>query len=223
MRPKRFGKKPVSSNPEKYRRVTRVTPRIKEIAAGFKGTNAEKAEQIIKFVIKQRPINLFYEYPNKKTIFKKNADRLAAKREYADVLHCNERCTLALALLNASGIPSWMVRQINLAKGLENLEFHDYIETFIGGKVHTISFNRKFGSIHPGSVEETIFHTNSFFYRGADSKQIGGIDSMEKFEKFKKNFAKNLLKNVNKDSSRIKILVENGIIPKEALKQIKVV
>ena len=147
MRPKRFGKKPEKTNPERFRRVARVTPRINVIASGFKGTNIQKADQIIKFVMKQRPINLFYEYPNKKKIFRQSADILAEKKDYADVLHCNERCTLALSLLQAAKIPSWLVRQINLAKGIENAEFHDFIETFIDGKVHTIQFSRKAGSM----------------------------------------------------------------------------
>jgi hypothetical protein len=220
MRPKKFGKKPEKTSPERFRRTTRVTSRIKNIANSFKGTDVEKARQIINFVMHQRPHDPILSETRKKLIFKKNADKLAARREPADLLHCAERCTLALALLNSVKIPSWLVRQINFKRGIHKAEFHDYVELFINGRVHTIQFFKKHGVIIPGIAQKVVHYESSFFFRGADSKQIEGIDSYRKYEKFRKNFENSIVTGLNQDYDRINLLVKNGIIPKEAYKEI---
>jgi hypothetical protein len=220
MRPKKFGVKPLKTNPERFRRTTRVTPRIKAIASSFKGTNEAKAWQIIEFVMKQRPYNTEQPASNKKVLFRKNADRLAAKVEPADVLHCAERCTLALALLNASGIPAWLARQISLRRGIERAEFHDYVELFINGKVHTMIFQNKFGTLYSGTAKTNVHERQGIFYRAADLKQISGIDSSKKYEEFRKKFVKNFSKELEKNDTRMRRLVSEQIIPSEAYHQI---
>jgi len=102
--------RPIGS--EKFRRA-RVTPLVKKAASTFYGAELMKAEDITKFVLQKTPV-----IPNWET--KKgrigSAHRVLKGRKDHIPSVCFDRCNLAIGLLNAAGIKSWLVREVALGQ-----------------------------------------------------------------------------------------------------------
>ena len=60
-----------------------------------------------------------------------------------------------------------------------------------------------------------------FIFRGADSKQIGGVGNWKEFLKFAKRVESNPNLQVTKNQARINLLVKEGVIPFSALNEFK--
>lgn len=142
--------------------------------------------------------------------------------------HCVERCTVALALMRKAKIPCWLARQVVTDYATGKRRVHDFVEYFANGKIQTLGFGfdvrgRSDFVRYPHVSDKIVAESGavipiSFVLRGIDSSQIAGVTSQKKLKRFLKNpsSGKELLKN----SRRLKLLVESGVMPKEAYNQI---
>jgi hypothetical protein len=73
--------------------------------------------------------------------------------------------------------------------------------------------------IYEGSVDKSIKHSNFVVFRGADTKQIGGVGSWGEYEKYENRLNKEgvMQKEIEKNKRRIQLLIKAGIIPKEVV------
>ena len=210
---------------EKFRHTSRITPRVREAAKKFTGTPNEKVHQVALFVIRQIPLEKVAESERKvvkKTVFNRNAEKSLRKIEPASELHCAARSNLTIALLNAMGQKAWLVREINFSKGFNNASFHDYVETLIDGKLHSLVFGKNSFFFLPGTPKlvKRAGVENALYLRGADTRQIGGVKNWEDYEKFIKKFRRHMPNEIKKNQQRMDLMVREEIMPTEARMQI---
>jgi hypothetical protein len=118
-------------------------------------------------------------------------------------------------------VKAWLARVVYPTEG--SWRFHDYVEfANARGKVNTLIFIHSEGV--PDSslvlnfpVEKMFPQKTPYIYRGADSKQIGGVGNWKEFLKFSRSVGANPELQMKKNRARIELLVKEGIIPKEAL------
>jgi len=230
MRPIKFGKKPTVNSIERFKRTTRLTPIVSRFGYSIIGTPQEKANQVALKVLEKLPISEEIKGMEKKRIFRINAENSLMRRNAIGAYHCAERCNLAIALLNASGVKAWLARVLVMpekkVKGTTNWHFHDVVEFSDGKKVNHLMFdNNKLDNnfsyaILSGAVD---FNKNSsrtqIVFRGADSKQIGGVGNWNEYQKYSKKLdsPKGIVNEFDKNKRRIDLLVHEGIIPENAL------
>ncbi len=147
-------------------------------------------------------------------------------------LHCVERCNTALGLLRKAGIKAWLARQVYYDFSQKEYRIHDYVEFFHEGKVHTLAFGINFDTrkdyfaIYNFTAENILADSGLFgmpamvkVLRGIDSSQIGGATDYNKLKRFLRNpFT---VKESMAEMKRLNLLVSSGVIPKQALEQIK--
>ena len=220
MKPKKYAVPPKGN--QKFRAMSRQTPLIKEVAQKFKGPSLKKAEQIGEFVLKRIPTQIGMGFERKR-IFRASADSALRNKRAIELMYCAERSNLAIALLNASGVKSWLARGLIFEKNIsgEKWYFHDTVEFSVKGKVYSLDFLddiNHVGNVAPkiraGPVEEHP-HRNDVvvFLRGADSRQLRARNWAD-YNKFSKRFIENPYRELRNDLRRIDLLGNNGIIPK---------
>jgi len=241
-RPKRFYLKPEKNDPNRLRRISRPTPSIIEAAKMFSGSDKKKVMEAATLALVKLPQD-FSLGLEKERVFKRNAEQATKSRLPIGRLSCAERCNLAIALLNAAGIKAWLARGISIGTLGKELHFHDFVETMIDGKVHTLLFRSTKPMVLRGKVQKPLFSNtgstldsydirfgsvNKLFperglliLRGADSKQIGGVGKWRELERFVKKLKKNPTAEKEKDKRRLALMLSEGIIPNEAMEQIR--
>jgi len=146
------------------------------------------------------------------------------------LLPCVERCTLAISLLRKSGVKAWLARAVSLDQyGKESI--HDLVEFYQKGKIYTMSLGLSRAeegawnfvdnyTIVKGPANERA-NTGDFqlVFRGIDSSQIGGATSFKKNKRFLREAY--YARQKEKEGRRIALLVEAGIIPKDAAIQLR--
>jgi len=102
---------------------------------------------------------------------------------------------------------------------------HDFVESIIDGKVHTVYFGRNldldYYGINEGLAENLLGRGKVL--RGIDSSHVGGINDLQTL--------KNFIKRVNgkgffereqiENAKRIDFMVSHGLIPKEIGEKLK--
>lgn len=212
-------------NPKKLMGKSRVTPLVRWVSMKIPGTGMHKVSKIAEKVLLQLTYDP-YSIQKRKNILKRDANANLKKPRTVNFLHCTDRCNLAIALMRASGTKTWLAREMHFDLMSKKYEFHDYVEFFMNGKVHTLVFGEKLGAGAYYDIAEGPAHKNygdlmSQVFRGADAEQIGGAINYGKYKAFAKNLDKNPLKQSQKEERRFALLVESGIIPKEAVEQIR--
>jgi len=210
--------KSARTDPARFRRTTRVNPKIKEMAASFMGSERHKVEQIAKKVLEQIPPSNTINQVEKQRIFRRGAEVTIKQKKPIGPFHCAERCNLALALLNAAGVKSWLARVFVFIPKTKKFIFHDYVEFSHRGGVSTLVFTNNLGTsknhvIFEGPVEASIGAVGSYVFRAVDSKQIGGIGNWEEYERYNKKLRINYLKEVEKNYRRIGLMQREGLMP----------
>jgi hypothetical protein len=230
MRPKKFGSKPSSNSIERFKRTTRITPFVSKVGSHFQGTPQQKARNIALVVSKRIPLDEDITWFERKRVFRRNAHDSLMHQKAIGFAHCAERCNLAIALLNAAGVRAWLARVIMVpekrVKGKINWHFHDVVEFMDGKHISRIMFDNIVSEgvlghiVLPGAVDSKYEGIHSpIVFRGADSKQIGGVGNWEEYKKYSKRLDKpsGLASEINKNKRRIELLVKEGIIPEDAL------
>jgi len=219
--PGRRGLRTPLTGAEKMRRATRGTPLVQKVAATFSGEERKKAEDIMKFVLSKTS-------GGKRIGLKKGAIGTSHKMLTGTIRHepvvCFDRCNLAIGLLNAAGIKSWLAREISLGSNAK-WEIHDYVEASIGGQVHTLAFGydpieeRLYHLVIPKPAHEAIESTfgAGMFLRGADSANIGGVKSMKEVTSFRNRLEDSLKFKLEREKNkrRVDLLVKEGIMPND--------
>ncbi|MEK6958966.1 MAG: hypothetical protein AABW59_02870 [archaeon] len=217
-------KKVRATSPEKYRRVARVTSLVKKKANTFYGAELMKAEGISKFVLDKTPV--VPGWNTKKGPIGTAHNVLQGRSGHTPAV-CFDRCNLAIGLLNAAGIKSWLVREVSLGSNA-TWELHDYVEAVVGGKVHTIVFGynpaegRLYRWIDPRPAHKALSSPTSIFLRGADSANIGGVKDMRGVVKLRnrlENTAKFALEQ-KKNKRRIALMAKEGLMPKDFAREL---
>ena len=212
---------------EKLRRAARETPLVRKAAAEFYGEEKKKAENIMRFVISR---TLMAPRTEEKKGAIGTAHRMLAGKAGHEPSVCFDRCNLAIGLLNAAGIKSWLVREVALGDNAK-WEIHDYVEAAIGGKVHTLVFahnpleGRLYYWMEPKPAHEAIetrFGVGTFF-RGADSANIGGVKDMKGVVRLRNRLedSAKFRAEREKNKRRVDLLVKEGIMPKEFAQRLK--
>lgn len=219
----------VSNNSlERFRRTARVTPPIAKRAETIKGTAENKANKIGNIVLQRIPID-WRVCKNKLRLFRRNSAQSLLKKKPIGFMHCAERSNLAISLLNASKVKAWLAREMILtknSKGEEKWHFHDYVEFYSKERgLFTLVFTAFKPSIDTyaifkGPMENLRNSKKSLIFRGADSKQIGGIGNWKEYEKYTKKLNWDPKKEIQKDRNRIDLLAREGVIPRAALGEI---
>lgn len=212
---------------ERFRRTARSAPAIAKRAESIKGPALSRATKVANIVLERIPID-WGLCSGKKRLFRRNAASAILKKKPIGFLHCAERCNLALSLLNASGVKSWLAREMILVTdeaGKQKWHFHDYVEFFANDEVHTLVFHAlkpviDTYAIFDGPMEKIRGNKNSYIFRGADSQQIGGVASWREYEAFGRKMRQNPKNEVAKNERRMELLVAEGLIPSEAYNQI---
>jgi len=233
MRSKRVGLKPEQNSIERFKRTSRITHHISRVTATLKGSPSTKAERIALTVLRRLPIDESIEGVEKKRIFRRTAEHALLKKRAIGPLHCAERCNLAIALLNASGVKAWLARVFVTPKveGSNKLKwhFHDFVEFVEEGRVKTLVFDSLFVpkgvadrfnyDILSGTINSVFPKNHSFVFRAADSKQIGGVGNWNEYKKYSKRLdtRDGLVGELAKNKRRIDLLIKEGIIPKEVM------
>lgn len=225
MRPKKFGIKPSSTSIERFKRTTRITPAISNVARFFEGTPQRRVEQVALSVLLRIPFDESIKGIEKKRVFRRNADTALFKKKAIGCIHCAERCNLAIALLNASGVKAWLARVLVIPEKKvmikTNWQFHDFVEFEQEGRVKLLVFDNTSSAarynyaIFSGTVDSAFKRIPSIVFRGADSKQIGGVGNWHEYEKYSKRLddPKVLFVEINKNKNRVDLLLDEGIIP----------
>lgn len=210
------------------RRIVKSIPKQSKISI---------VRNIADIVLRKIPVDMqkFTEISDAKKRFKKSirttAEKsLASKKNSIGLLHCVERCNVALALLREAKIPCWTARQVYLDLTTKRFGVHDFVEFYIDGKVHTLAFGHNYISgdysrVYNKPLEkvlsekgENIFIQNMIF-RGVDSSQIGGTKDHTKLKRFLRfPFSS---EQIAKNNRRVNLMVESKIIPKNAYNQIR--
>jgi hypothetical protein len=213
-------------NPRKIMGKSKLTPLIRVVSILTPGRGIKKVEAIAKKVINQiKYDNNLNEKCNKK-ILTKDAHAFLKKPGKVGFLHCADRSNLAISMLRGTGIKSWLAREIRLNTQSGKIEFHDYVEFFLQGKIHTLAFGEKIAEgpyylISEGSAHKNYASRLSQIFRGADAGHIGGMVNYEKYSKFVMRVEKDPQKQLDKEKRRLELLVKSRIMPKQALEQLK--
>ena len=223
-RPKHFSPKPERTSVNRFRRTTRPTPAVMNAAKAFSGPDEKKVGQAAALVIDRIPHDFRIEKEPKR-IFRRTAEQAMKRRVPIGYLHCAERCNLAIALLNAAGMKAWLAREIDIDTLRRQVYFHDFVETMINGKVHTLLFHVSGPVIdsydlREGPANKAFPEKKFYMLRGADSKQIGGIGNWKEFRRYAARFKNNPQVELEKDRRRVALMIREGIIPKEAAGQL---
>jgi hypothetical protein len=211
------------TDPARFRRTTRATWHMREASRKMgRGPPLAKAKKVAELVLERIPSDSSIRGAEKKRMFRRSAHQALLYKKPIGAMHCAERCNLAIGLLNASGVKSWLARVVQLDRGKKQWHFHDFVEFASGEKIYTITFETTSASkggyiILPQSVEENFRGSNPIVFRAADSKQIGGVDNWATYREYTAKLTKNLVKEIDKNQRRINLLVRNGLIPQEAL------
>jgi hypothetical protein len=143
-----------------------------------------------------------------------------AEKKAIGPMHCAERCDLALALLNAAGIKSWLARVLIIDHKSKKCEFHDYVEfTANKGGVCTLAFTNHKGTnmnyvMIDGPVELSMSAVGKLVLRAIDSKQIGGTGNWEEYKRFERRLLdRGLQREMKKNERRIELLQTEGLMP----------
>ena len=229
MRPRKFLEKPRANSIERYKRTTRITPIVSRIGSSVVGTPQEKVKQVALMVLKKLPLNERVLNVEKKRIFRRNAESALMRQSPIGSWHCAERCNLAIALLNASGVKSWLARVLVMPDMLKakGWQFHDVVEFADGKNVKHLMFDNKgliddFSyAILPGAVDSVNNSASRdvVVFRAVDSKQIGGVGNWNEYKKYTNRLdtLNGLVGEINKNKRRIDLLIREGIIPEDAL------
>ncbi len=208
---------------ERLRQESKATSKVRDVAKRFSGNEREKAEQIAKRVISH---TLFTSESTLRKRFHSANRILTRKKAYNDNV-CIDRCNLAIGLLNAAGIKSWLARQVvfEMHGVSSGLRVHDFVESIIDGKIHTVYFGRNldldYYGIHAGPAEE--FLGEGTILRGIDSSHVGGIKDLQTLKSFTEKANRKDFFGIEKveNAKRIDFMVEHGLIPEEIGKQLK--
>ncbi len=208
---------------ERARQESKATSKVRDVAKRFSGTQREKAEQVAKRVISH---TLFTPESTLRKRFHTAHRILTRKKAYNDNV-CIDRCNLAIGLLNAAGIKSWLARQVvfEIQGTSGGLRVHDFVESIIDGKVHTVYFGRNldldYYGIKEGPAEE--FLGEGTILRGVDSSHVGGIKDLQTLKSFtqKANRKGFFEREKIENAKRIDFMVEHDLIPKEIGEQLK--
>ena len=207
----------------KLRKESKLTVGVREHAKKFQGNQKDRAIAISKEVLSH---TLFTSEATMRKKFHSAHRILTRKERYNDNV-CIDRCNLALGLLNAAGIKSWLARQVVFeVKGTNaSWRIHDFVEAVIDDKLHTISFGRSLDSdyygLKEGPVERVI--GGGTFLRGIDSSHVGGVKDLETLRRFIKrvNGKSFFQREKVENSKRIDLMVKEGLIPKEIRDKLK--
>jgi hypothetical protein len=201
-----------------------------------KANKVSKIAEYILRVIPFDPLKYGMSISKGEKRFERSISRTAKKSiltpESIGRLHCVERCNTALGLLRKAGVKCWLARQVYYDFGLKKYRIHDYIEFFNEGKVHTLAFGisvesqEDYYAIYNFKANNILVDSGLFgmpavvrVFRGIDSSQIGGVTNYEKLKKFLRQPFQ--FKNDLVEKRRLDLLVESGVMPKEALKQVQ--
>ncbi len=211
--------KVAKTDPARFRRTTRANHLVHEFAAQVKGDSFQKAEQIAKKVLEQIPGSDTIKVIEKRRIFARGAGIAMAEKKPIGPFHCVERCNLALALLNASGVKSWLARVIVFNRKIKKVEFHDYVEFSAGGGVCTLMFTNHKGTdknfvVLEGPVELSVHSVGNMTLRALDSKQIGGTGNWNEYKRFERRISgMGFYREIKKNERRIELLQKEGLMP----------
>jgi len=94
-----------------------------------------------------------------------------------------------------------------------------------GEGIHTLTFTAlrpviDTYAVFDGPMEQVRNSKNSLIFRGADSKQIGGVGNWEEYEKYTRKLDWDPKKEIEKNKRRLELLTREGLIPTQALKDI---
>ncbi len=178
----------------------------------------DKAE-LIAGVVNEYPERT-YSKKRRRLGFGKSAHTSIRKGRSFDALPCIEKTNMTLALLRSVGINAWLARAV-IYTGPTPIKskwgLHDVVEYAANGRINQISFNAE-GYFHEVRKRTEQSFPNRLVLRGADSQQIGGVASKTEYTRFTRRLSGGLLKELQRNNNRIKLLVEKGIIPrKEAM------
>ncbi|MFA6268201.1 MAG: hypothetical protein WCW13_00770 [archaeon] len=205
-------------------RANGVTRRLKSSANSIDSLVYSVGDEVLKRLPVRASTNSAKKHELSKSLSRKAADSF--KGVELSPLHCLERCNLALGLLRKLKVPAWLARQVYLDTSSYDFRLHDYVEFFSEGKVKTLVFGyspegRDYNHIFPFAANK--IHPDggigSVVFRGVDGSQIAGVVDSKKLRIFLINPINS--KQATKDRKRIELMVKHGVIPKEALSQIK--
>ena len=215
----------VSGRISRLRNGSKLTRAVRAHSNNFVGNERERVTAIAKDVLSKTLLS------PEATLRRKfrSADRILTKKEKFSGNICIDRCNLAVALLNASGIKSWLARQIVVEQHGASFKWrvHDFVETVVGGKIHTVLFGRDLGkdyfNIVAGPANKNVKGLGSYFFRGVDSNHIGGVKDNISLKKLMERVDKKGFfdEEVNVDKKRIDLMVREKLIPKEVAAQLK--
>ncbi len=211
------------TDPARFRRTTRLTWHLMEASRKLgRGPPNVKAKKVAELVLEKIPTDLNIIHSEKNRLFRRSAHNALLYKKPIGPMQCAERCNLAIALLNASGVKSWLARVIYLERKTKTWHFHDYAEFVSGERVYTLVFGTKPDgrgdyTIIPDAVEQVFKGSNPVVFRATDSKQIGGVDSWATYKAYSRKLNQSFTKEMVKNRRRLDLLIREGIIPQEAL------